>query len=183
MRRPGVRRDGPFPDQIDGPCRPSQHGVTASRSGHISVREITSGSLIVFRMVRSSSVGNRAFGGGFRCSRRRSAGGDGGTSLFRSARSDEDGGRQANIAASGASNPTERDARAAQEESCERRKCASSSRRELRASEMREQLRKRAASVGNARAAQEENVASARRASGYPATPKPAMTPAATGDT
>src|SRR5687768_16906784 len=39
-----------------------------------------------------------------RCSRRRSAGGDGGTTLFRSARSDEDGGNPANIAASGASN-------------------------------------------------------------------------------
>src|SRR5215211_8176923 len=33
-----------------------------------------------------------------RCSRRRSAGGDGGTTLFRSARSDEDGGNPANIA-------------------------------------------------------------------------------------
>ena len=50
-----------------------------------------------------------------RCSRRRSAGGDGGTTLFRSVRSDEDGGNPANIAASGASNQTERDARAAQE--------------------------------------------------------------------
>src|SRR5215211_6836197 len=48
-----------------------------------------------------------------RCSRRRSAGGDGGTTLFRSVRSDEDGGSPANIAASGASNQTERDARAA----------------------------------------------------------------------
>jgi len=36
-----------------------------------------------------------------RCSRRRSAGGDDGTTLFRSVRSDEDGGNQANIAASG----------------------------------------------------------------------------------
>ena len=34
-----------------------------------------------------------------------------------------------------------------------------------------------------ARAAQEKRVASARRASGYPATPNPTMTPAATGDT
>jgi hypothetical protein len=48
-----------------------------------------------------------------RCSHRRSAGGDGGTTLFRSVRSDEDGGNPANIAASGASNQTERDARAA----------------------------------------------------------------------
>jgi hypothetical protein len=38
-----------------------------------------------------------------RCSRRRSAGGDGGTTLFRSASPDEDGGNPANIAASGAS--------------------------------------------------------------------------------
>jgi hypothetical protein len=49
----------------------------------------------------------------YRCSRRRSAGGDGGTTLFRSVSSDEDGGNPANIAASGASNQTERDARAA----------------------------------------------------------------------
>ena len=49
--------------------------------------------------------------GGSRCSRRRSAGGDGGTTLFRSLRSDEDGGNPANIAASGASNRTERDVR------------------------------------------------------------------------
>ena len=55
-----------------------------------------------------------------RCSRRRSAGGDGGTTPFRSARSDEDGGNQANIAASGASN---------------------------RHSAMREQLQKKVASV------------------------------------
>jgi len=48
-----------------------------------------------------------------RCSRRRSAGGDGRTTLLRSARSDEDGGNPANIAASGASNRTRRDARAA----------------------------------------------------------------------
>ena len=48
-----------------------------------------------------------------RCSRRRSAGGDGGTALFRFVSSDEDGGNPANIAASGASNQTERDARAA----------------------------------------------------------------------
>src|SRR5215217_7107577 len=79
----------------------------------------------------AASVGNRAptHGGGVsggvlplrttttaadsRCSRRRSAGGDGGTTLFRSVRSDEDGGSPANIAASGASNQTERDARAA----------------------------------------------------------------------
>ena len=47
-----------------------------------------------------------------RCSRRRSEGGDGGTTLFRSVSSDEDGGNPANIAASGASNQTERDARA-----------------------------------------------------------------------
>jgi hypothetical protein len=40
----------------------------------------------------------------FRCSRRRSAGGDDGTTLFRSVRSDEDGGYAANIAASEASN-------------------------------------------------------------------------------
>jgi hypothetical protein len=39
--------------------------------------------------------------------------GDGGTTLFRSASSDEDGGNPANIAASGASNQTLRDARAA----------------------------------------------------------------------
>jgi hypothetical protein len=38
-----------------------------------------------------------------------SAGGDGGTTLFRPARSDEDGGDPANIAASGASNQTQRD--------------------------------------------------------------------------
>ena len=43
-----------------------------------------------------------------RCSRRRAAGGDGGTTLFRSGSSDEDGGNLANIAASGASNQTER---------------------------------------------------------------------------
>ena len=79
----------------------------------------------------AASVGNRAptHGGGVsggvlplrttttaadsRCSHRRSAGGDGGTTLFRSVRSDEDGGNPANIAASGASNQTERDARAA----------------------------------------------------------------------
>ena len=48
----------------------------------------------------------------FRCSRRRSAGGDGGTTLFRSARYDEDGGNLANIAASAASNQKQRDARA-----------------------------------------------------------------------
>ena len=42
-----------------------------------------------------------------RCSRRRSAGGDGGTTLFRPAGSDEDGGNRANIAASGASNQTQ----------------------------------------------------------------------------
>ena len=44
-----------------------------------------------------------------RCSRRRSAGGDDGTTLFRSVISDEDGGNLANIAASGASNQTERE--------------------------------------------------------------------------
>jgi hypothetical protein len=44
-----------------------------------------------------------------RCSRRRSAGGADGTTLFRSVRSDEDGGNPANIAASGASNQTERE--------------------------------------------------------------------------
>jgi hypothetical protein len=78
-----------------------------------------------------ASVGNRApphgggAGGGVfplratttaadsRCSRRRSAGGDGGTTPFRSVRSGEDGGNPANIAASGASNQIERDARAA----------------------------------------------------------------------
>ena len=49
-----------------------------------------------------------------RCSRRRSAGRADGTTLFRSVSSDEDGGNLANIAASGASNRTERDARAAQ---------------------------------------------------------------------
>jgi hypothetical protein len=66
-----------------------------------------------------------------RCSRRRShnkgasaastspsgelcAGGDDGTTLFRSVSSDEDGGNPANIAASGASNQRQRDARAAQ---------------------------------------------------------------------
>jgi Queuosine biosynthesis protein len=48
-----------------------------------------------------------------RCSRRRSAGGDAGTTLFRSVSSDEDGGNPANIAASEASKQTERDARAA----------------------------------------------------------------------
>jgi hypothetical protein len=42
-----------------------------------------------------------------RCSRRRSAGGDGATTLFRSVSSDEDGGNAANIAASGVSNRTE----------------------------------------------------------------------------
>ena len=41
-----------------------------------------------------------------RCSRRRAAGGDGGTTLFRSARSDEDGCDRADIAASGASDQT-----------------------------------------------------------------------------
>jgi hypothetical protein len=41
------------------------------------------------------------------------AGGDDGRTLFRSVRSDEDGGDPANIAASGASNQTQRDARAA----------------------------------------------------------------------
>jgi uncharacterized membrane protein (TIGR02234 family) len=51
-----------------------------------------------------------------RCSRRRSAGGDGGTTLFRSVSSDEDGGNPADIAASGASNQTERDARASANE-------------------------------------------------------------------
>jgi hypothetical protein len=63
-----------------------------------------------------------------RCSRRRSVGGDGGTTLFRSARSDEDGGNPANIAASEASNQTQRaikhsDVRAAalQEEMAEQR--------------------------------------------------------------
>jgi uncharacterized membrane protein (TIGR02234 family) len=78
-----------------------------------------------------ASVGNRApphgggAGGGVfplratttaadsRCSRRRSAGGDGGTTPFRSVRSGEDSGNPANIAASGASNQIERDARAA----------------------------------------------------------------------
>jgi hypothetical protein len=44
-----------------------------------------------------------------RCSRRRSAGGDDGTTLFRSVISDEDGGNLANIAASEASNKTERE--------------------------------------------------------------------------
>ena len=53
-----------------------------------------------------------------RCSRRRSAGGDDGTTLFRSIISDEDGGNPANIAASGASNQTQRDARAAKKHSC-----------------------------------------------------------------
>ena len=48
-----------------------------------------------------------------RCSRRRSAGGDGGTTLFRAVSSDEDGGNPANIAASGASDQRQRDARAA----------------------------------------------------------------------
>ena len=48
-----------------------------------------------------------------RCSRRRSAGGDGGTTLFRSAIFDEDGGNPADIAASEATNQTPRDARAA----------------------------------------------------------------------
>ena len=61
-----------------------------------------------------------------RCSRRRSAGGDGGTTLFRSVSSDEDGGDPANIAASG-SEQSDRGAiaRAAQNQhSCERRKIA-----------------------------------------------------------
>jgi hypothetical protein len=48
-----------------------------------------------------------------RGSRRRSVGGEGGTTLFCSAGSDEDGGFLANIAASEASNQTQRDARAA----------------------------------------------------------------------
>ena len=48
-----------------------------------------------------------------RCSRRRSAGGDGGTTLFRFVSSDEGGGNPANIAASAASNQTQRDPRAA----------------------------------------------------------------------
>jgi hypothetical protein len=52
---------------------------------------------------RSSSPSDDEVGG-WRCSRRRSAGGDGGTTLFRSVGSDEDGGNPANIAASGASN-------------------------------------------------------------------------------
>jgi hypothetical protein len=39
--------------------------------------------------------------------------GGGGTTLFRSVSADEDGGNQANIAASEASNQTQRDARAA----------------------------------------------------------------------
>jgi hypothetical protein len=43
-----------------------------------------------------------------RFSRRHSAGGDGRTTPFRSARSDEDGGNPANIAASEASNRTQR---------------------------------------------------------------------------
>jgi hypothetical protein len=51
-----------------------------------------------------------------RCSRRRSAGGDSGTTLFRSARSDEDGGNSANIAASDS-------------EQSNRARCASSSRK------------------------------------------------------
>jgi HAD superfamily hydrolase (TIGR01509 family) len=51
-----------------------------------------------------------------RCSRRRSAGGDGGTTLFRFASSDEDGGNLANIAASGASNQTQRDVRAVEKD-------------------------------------------------------------------
>jgi hypothetical protein len=50
-----------------------------------------------------------------RCSRRRSAREDGGTTLFRSVSFDEDGGNPANIAASGASNQTRAIARAAQE--------------------------------------------------------------------
>jgi hypothetical protein len=48
-----------------------------------------------------------------RCSRRLSTGGDDGTTLFRSVSADEDGGNAANIAASEASNQTQRDARAA----------------------------------------------------------------------
>ena len=47
--------------------------------------------------------------------RRRSAG-DGGTTLFRSVSSDEDGGYAANIAASEASNQIQRDARTALQE-------------------------------------------------------------------
>src|SRR5829696_9448075 len=49
------------------------------------------------------------------------AGGDGGTTLFRSVRSDEGGGNPANIAASESSNQIQRDARAAPRSSCERR--------------------------------------------------------------
>ena len=47
---------------------------------------------------------------------------------FRTARSDEDGGNTANIAASGASNQTLRDARAALKHSCERRKSPAAAR-------------------------------------------------------
>src|SRR5829696_3152074 len=57
-----------------------------------------------------------------RCSRRRSAGGDGGTTLFRSARSDEDGGNQRTSQRAERANST-RDVRAAdlQEELAEQR--------------------------------------------------------------
>src|SRR5829696_8699070 len=57
-----------------------------------------------------------------RCSRRRSAGGDGGTTLFRSARSDEDGGNQRTSQRAERANST-RDVRAAdlQEEMAEQR--------------------------------------------------------------
>ncbi len=88
MRRPGVRRDGPFSDQIGGFCRPSQHSATASHSGHTSLRKA--------RDAAGDEAGpERDDGGGSRCSRRRSAGGVAEHALP-SVELDDDGGNSRN---------------------------------------------------------------------------------------
>jgi hypothetical protein len=77
----------------------------------VATRQLQSASVGIARRRTEEKRADNAFrlrattkSAGSRCSRRRSAGGDGGTTLFRSAISDEDGGSPANIAASGASN-------------------------------------------------------------------------------
>ena len=69
--------------------RAAASNQTSDRAACAQIGVQTSGSVVRTKWANS------------RCSRRRSAEGDGGTTLFRSVSSDEDGGNQANIAASG----------------------------------------------------------------------------------
>ena len=88
---------------------------TALRASGIARRRTEEKRAEVFFHLRATTTAADS-----RCSRRRSAEGDGGTTLFRPGGSDEDGGNPANIAASGASNQTQRDARAVQEKGSSR---------------------------------------------------------------